>query len=137
MNNALAPYVTLGEDIATIANEVPYLYDSYRYGIFGLLVFHRSTWDIKRKASWESTIGTPFPGVGVPIIYSGMLMTPDNLGNYIYGYLGAAFGISYSTLIDGSIFAACIGGSMNSGAGINNAVSDWNYIRCGYVRYFI
>ena len=63
-------------------------------------------------------------------------MTPENLGNYTYGLLGAAFGISYQTLIDGSVFAAYIGGSMGNSSGIYNEVGDWNYILLGYIGYY-
>lgn len=63
-------------------------------------------------------------------------MTPENLGNYTYGYLGAAFGIPYNRLIGGSGLAAFSGGTMKSIAGFNNEMDDWNYIARGYQRYF-
>ena len=137
VNRALSPYITLGRNIALLANNMP-LYEPYRYGMFALLVNHGAVWDIKRQISWDSTIGTPFPGNGAMISYRGMIMTPENLGNYLYGLLGAAFGITYQTLINGSVFAAYSGGSMkNFSFGITNEFGDWNYIALGYLGYFI
>lgn len=61
-------------------------------------------------------------------------MTPECLGNYTYGYLGAAFGIPYPTLINGSIMAAK--GPITYG-GFQNEVEDWNYIKQGYLTYYL
>lgn len=60
-------------------------------------------------------------------------MTPESLGNFTYGYLGAAFGISYQTLIYGSIGAA---GLPKSNVDVFNESGDWNYIAMGYLNYF-
>ena len=136
VNRALALYVQLGQQISRIANASP-IYEHCRYGTFGLLVYHGSTWDIKRKGPWESTIGTPFPGYGALITYRGMLMTPEYLGNYTYGVLGASFGIPLQTLIDGSAFAAFVGGSLNSTAGVSNELEDWKYVMWGYMGYYL
>ena len=133
VNNALKPYITMARDIGRLANAMP-LYESYRYGIFGMLVNHGAAWDIKRKGPWESTIGTTFPGYGALLSYGGMLMTPENLGNFTYGYLGAAFGISYQTLIYGSVGAA---GLPKVGADVFNEVGDWDYIALGHLSYCI
>ena len=131
VNRALLPYVQLGQSIATLANAMP-LYEPYRYGTFGMLVYHGSTWDIKRKGPWESTIGTKFPGTRTPVLYQGRIVTPEKLGNYTYGLLGASFGISFENLINGSVFAALIGGTLNSPAGIDNEIGDWNEVARGY-----
>ena len=132
INFALKPYVIEAEAMKNLANAVP-LYKPYVYGTFGILVNHNSVWDIKRQIPWEKTIGTTFPGYGVPVIYGGVIMTPEALGNYTYGYLGAAFGFSYQTLIDGSVGAA---GLPRSIPGIENETNDWNYITMGYLNYY-
>jgi len=137
VNIVLSLYVMLGENVASLANAAPLLYEGWRYAIFGLFVNHNATWDIKRKAVWESTIKTPFPGTGAFIIYNGMIMTPESLGNYIYGYLGGAFGIPFETLIDGSVFAAFIGSMKTGSFNIRNELEDWQYIYLGYLFYCI
>ena len=107
-------------------------------GISYKLVNSGGTWDIKRKASWESTIDTVFPGsYKTPITYCGMQMTPESLGNYAYGYLGAAFGFSYNTLINGSAGATFIKGRLNKYEGVVNETGDWYYIMMGYLDYYL
>ena len=136
VNSALSTYIRMAEEIALLANNIP-IYESYRYGAFALLVNHGAAWDIKRKGPWEATIGTPFPGYGALVLFQGNIMTPENLGNYTYGFLGAAFGISYQTLIKGSVFAAFSGGSMGVSGGMTNEIGDWNYILYGYSMYYL
>ena len=95
-------------------------------------VNHKGPWDIKRKDSWEKTIGTKFPGKKREVFYRGMLMTPEHLGNYTYGYIGAAYGYDQMTLVIGSYYAA---GFPYSGAELHNEINDWNYIVLGYNDY--
>ena len=68
---------------------------------------HNAAWDIKRENRWNETIayGT-FPGVNVQAYFHGKLMTPEDLGNFTFGYIGHGIGIPYSTLIFGSWYAA-------------------------------
>ena len=80
-------------------------------------------------------LNTTFPGsYNTKVIYGGMLMTPESLGNFTYGYLGAAFGISYQTLIYGSIGAAVL---PKSNADVFNESGDWNYIAMGLPELFL
>jgi RHS repeat-associated protein len=84
-------------------------------------VDREKTWDIKLRTSWEGdkvegttgTIGTEFPGVGVPVTFRGHTMTPEQLGNYTYGYIGAALGLELEELRLGSTYAAFIRGESN------------------------
>ena len=131
INNALKPYVDMAEGMRTLA-DASITYEPYVYIAFALLVNHGAAWDIKRKSSWERTIGTTFPGYGMPVLYAGAIVTPENLGNYTYGHLGAAFGIPYKTLLYGSVGAA---GVPNTGADISNELNDWKYITMGYISY--
>ncbi len=62
-----------------------------------------------------------------------MVMTPESLENFTYGYLGAAFGISYQTLMNGSVGATFIIGGLNTYGGAVNEIGDWNYIAMGYL----
>ena len=61
------------------------------------------------------------PGFGVPVSYHGYVVTVEDLGNYTYGYLGAAFGIPYEVLITGSYAAA---GFPSSPKDVHNEVGD-------------
>ena len=63
-------------------------------------------WDIKQSNVWPETIQTPHPGhVHMPVIYNGRIMTPESLGNYTFGYIGAALGLSPELLMFGSWIA--------------------------------
>lgn len=97
------------------------------------MVNHNAPWDIKRKKSWRKTIGTEFPGEDVQVRYCGMLMTPEALGNYTYGYLGHAYGIPLEILYVGSWYAADF---PTSGAELDNEFLDREYIRFGYYCYY-
>jgi len=92
-------------------------------------VDHGAPWDIKLDRVWNQTIayGT-FPGVGVQVYFRGWLMTPEQLGNFTFGYIGAAAGLTHAALIGGSIYAAPLG----SLAQIRNEISDWRYVTRGF-----
>ena len=53
-----------------------------------------------------ATVDTPYPGSGTKVIYNGYVMTPEDIGNFTYGYLGRAFDFSETELIIGSWVAA-------------------------------
>ncbi|HBL85210.1 MAG TPA: hypothetical protein DDZ99_10020, partial [Clostridiales bacterium] len=97
--------------------------------LFHELVKDKAAWDIKREESWEKTIGTSFPGNGTTVYYNGYYMTPEQLGNYTYGYLGAAFGFPYIELVGGSFYAAGFPTQVNE---LTNEVIDWCFINLGY-----
>ena len=100
--------------------------------VFYGLVNHGAPWDIKRRDCWFTTIGSPYPGFGVNVYYHGLLMTPEELGNFTYGYLGAAYGFSIQTLIAGSYYAA---GFPTEGEELENEQGDWLFIQLGYKVY--
>ena len=107
--------------------------EKQRYMSFYNLVNHHAPWDIKEEASWKTTIGTEFPGYNVQVKYCGMLMTPEALGNYTYGYLGRAYGIPLDFLCTGSWYAA---GFPTSGSALDNERIDQEYIKFGYFCYY-
>ena len=97
---------------------------------FYLKVNTNAPWDIKRKESWQDTIGTPYPGYNQPVLYCGHIMTPEQLGNFTYGCLGRAYGFDLDLLHDGSFVAAHF-----PEEGTNdwiNEMEDWSYIDMGY-----
>ena len=76
-------------------------------GWFYSQVNHDANWDIKRPEPWERTIGTTFPGsFDTPVVFRGRVMTLEQLGNFTYGYIGAAMGIPAEVLLFGSAYAA-------------------------------
>jgi hypothetical protein len=91
---------------------------------------HYGPWDIKRRYSWNDTIapGT-FPGGGVQFYFSGMMMTPDDLGNFTFGYIGTAVGFSLPTLVVGSVFAEI---TSTTPAGWQAEIEDWGFIEAGF-----
>ena len=128
VDNALTSYMysallvrKMGEKLSVLA--------MYKYSSFYELVNHNATWDIKRETRWEETIGTPFPGVGEIVVYRNVYVTPEALGNYIYGMLGRAYGFSMEELLIGSAYAA---GFPTEGPGFDNEMQDWSYITMGF-----
>jgi len=97
--------------------------------MFASLVFHKSFWDIKRENPWEKTIGTEYPGWGVPIVYDGSVTTVESLGNYTYGFIGYSYGVSLSNLFLGSYVAA---GLPSKGKASDNEIGDWVDVLKGY-----
>ena len=92
-------------------------------------VNHGAAWDIKLASVWNQTIadGT-FPGASVSVYFSGWFMTPEQLDNFTFGYIGRASGISQVALISGSIYAAPLGNL----AQIRDEINDWTYVRRGF-----
>ena len=131
--NALYKASVMASDLRVFVNQMNWAFRAGGelgiYVTFYAFVNHNALWDIKTKASWERTIGTPFPGYNMPVIFCGMIMTPESLGNFAYGFLGAAYGIPYNMLIAGSYYAA---GLPSQGAAIGNEITDEKYILMGY-----
>jgi len=93
------------------------------------LVNHDMPWDIKWEEIWTEIIGTEYPGYKKEVIFCDIIMTPENIGNFTYGYLGYAYGIPYPMLIGGSYYAANF---PTEGEELINEVTDWIYISLGY-----
>ena len=111
-------------------NEISYV---ELLSIFKDEVDHGHPWDIKLPELWHNTIGTVFPGINTNIYYRGMLMTPESLGNYTYGYLGAAYGIPINLLLCGSYYAADFPTDWGD---LENEFNDWYYIGIGFEAYY-
>jgi hypothetical protein len=87
-------------------------------------------WDVKLLNSWETTIQSTFPGrFDTPIYFRGQRMTPESLGNWTYGYIGAALGLSLPVLLGGSWYAD---GFTTGEAFRNNELIDWGYVQRGF-----
>ena len=119
---------------------------------------HDAPWDIKEPERWVGTIGSTFPGShDTPIYFRGERMTPESLGNWTYGYIGALIGLNLPTLLAGSYYAAGtplpyslksiddfnFGINMTSPIiqnpnfirDFNNEMGDWVYIERGFNEY--
>ena len=107
----------------------------FNYLWFYEKVNHNADWDIKRESPWNRTIAqNTYPGFGTKVMYNGNLYTPEQLGNYTYGYIGAAMGMSDSVLILGSWYAA---GFPIQGAAWENEYNDRTDIMKGYFAYSV
>lgn len=120
-------------------------------------VNYLAPWDIKRPSVWVNTIGSTFPGTYTinthatsfdTIYFREQRMTPESLGNWTYGYIGAAMGIPLRILLGGSFYAAdspmpsnkvsalphpFVGPSVSvPNPQFQNEMQDWVYIRRGF-----
>lgn len=138
VNAALNKAATLAKGLRDYVDRMPwpqkYGGEMGLYATFYSWVNHGAAWDIKRPEPWVATIGTVFPGSGRLITYKGMLVTPEGLGNYTYGYLGAAFGFSYQMLLTGSYAAA---GFPSNGSAFDNEIEDEKYVLLGFMSYYL
>ena len=99
-------------------------------------VNHGADWDIKLPDNWNKTIsaGTEtFPGVGVRVYYDQWLMTPEQLGNFTYGYIGAAVRIPLIMLYGASWLAA--GFPLSGNELYNEFYADHPMIERGFEAY--
>ena len=107
----------------------------FDYRWFISQVNHEAAWDIKVRDSWNKTIGdNTYPGFGVQVLFKGTLMTPEKLGNYTYGYIGKAMGLTYLELVGGSWYAA----DFPTGHSFwTNEYLDWFSISAGMWDYVL
>jgi hypothetical protein len=90
-------------------------------------------WDIKTQGSWDGTIGSTYPGsYSTQIYYQEQTLTLEELGNYTFGYIGAALGFPLQILYTGSWVAADM---PLGGADWANEYNDWNAVKSGYNAY--
>jgi RHS repeat-associated protein len=93
-------------------------------------------WDIKKKDSWEDTIGTEYPGSNSAlVIYNGEFATLEKLGNITYGYLGKAMNFPDDIVIAGSIYANGIWKYAINKESRENEYKDHGDIRIGMEWY--
>jgi len=91
-----------------------------------------SEWDVKREDRWNKAIGCDtFPGVGVHVFYNGYLMTPEDLGNYVFGYVGHAVGLTFTELSAGSSKVA----NVKTLEEFENEMHDQKMIKLGFNDY--
>lgn len=96
-------------------------------------VNHNAPWDIKREDPWNKTIKSTYPGsYDTQVIYHGIIVTPEYLGNYTYGYIGRAMGLGNEILHMGSYAAAKF---PIGGAALENEFNDWKAIDKGVTAY--
>jgi hypothetical protein len=122
---------------------------SQRYIWFLLEVKKEAPWDIKGSESWNKTIAeNTYPGFGEKVYYEGSFMTPEELGNYTYGYIGAALGVPLPILLgasyvvaDASLFKyywklfVDTNNLKHEIDELKNEYKDWDSIKKGYNAY--
>ncbi|MBE7020833.1 MAG: hypothetical protein E7411_05320 [Ruminococcaceae bacterium] len=103
---------------------------------FYLKVNHGADWDIKRPDPWNTSLGISYPGSSNSwVIISDYYTTPEEMGNFLYGYAGAAANISETTLIIGSVYASGIWKDSATGSQVENEFLDHIVIRKG-IKHF-
>ena len=107
--------------------------------LFYYLVNHGQKLDIKRDNVWETTLGITYPGFTGTVVYENRYLTPEMLGNYVYGYVGTSFGFGEGLLYIGSMYAAglvtqILNDNVNS-RDWENEMNDWIYINLGVKGY--
>ena len=138
INRALHNVSATAKTLNTVSTVVGFMGHKYTGKLakgawFLTQVYHKNPWDIKRANPWNSTIGAnTYPGWNTKVMYNNNLMTPEELGNYTYGYIGKALGFNLAELYGGSWAAA---GFPISGKELSNEFSDWSSIKKGYNGY--
>ena len=96
-------------------------------------VDNHKPWDIKRETPWNETIKSTYPGRhDAQVIYHGSIVTLEYLGNYTYGYIGRAMGLSNDVLHMGSYVVAKF---PIKGEALENEFNDWKAIDKGVAAY--
>ena len=88
-------------------------------------------WDIKRASVWEKTLyGITYPGLKTPVVFCDLFLSPEQLGNVLFGYAGTAAGFSEKILLAGSIYASGVWRNFDP-LKIKNETEDHTYIKIG------
>jgi len=66
---------------------------------------HRAKYDIKREECWNEFFSIPYPGWGTEFWFNGYIMTPEILGNYLYGLTGCYWGFPGIVIHQGAGYA--------------------------------
>lgn len=68
---------------------------------------HNAKYDIKREGCWNNLFtDIAYPGFNGVILFNGWIITPEQLGNILYGLTGRLLGFSDKTIYQGGGFAA-------------------------------
>ncbi len=95
---------------------------------------HKAKYDIKNEKRWnELFTNVKYPGgLHTIFIYNGMKVTPEHLGNIIYGFTGNMMGFSNRTIYQGGGFAAKGTKYLNNeGMYYGDSATDHTYITIG------
>ena len=88
-------FMYFGDD----ARNIESLYSYYK------LFNHGAKYDIKREECWNKLFSIPYPGWGVEFWFNGYIMTPEILGNYLYGLTGCYWGFPGIVIHQGAGYA--------------------------------
>ena len=97
---------------------------------------HGAKYDIKRKSCWNNMftnksilMDIPYPGFDDTILFNGERVTPEALGNIIYGFTGNYLHLGDRIIFQGGGLAA--GGNMNDAPLYGDSCKDHEYIEKG------
>jgi RHS repeat-associated protein len=63
---------------------------------------NNKAWDIKRIPQWTVQFnGLPYLGINKDFVFDGMILNAEQLGNYVFAYLGTDLGFSQTDLLTG------------------------------------
>ena len=124
------PFNNLLEKVKIEGNE-----HKYNFILFYTKVDHNMDYDIKRIDSWLRTLEISYPGnFDSIVIFNNKYTSPEELGNFLYGYYGNAMGLPQNLLLGGSIYASGIWKKSNLN-GIYNEFVDHIAIKEGFEYY--
>lgn len=115
---------------------------TYQNDPLGKLIFYfqnfrtGSIYDIKNANVWNNLFPEiEYPGFQGVILYDNIFMTPEQLGNYIYGFSGRLLGFSDRTIYQGGGYAASGKTYLSDPSNYyGDSAIDHEYIRRGIER---
>ena len=131
----------------------PSLQDYYAFCLKDYVFFydqvnHGAPWDIKRDDPWKQQFGDikmPYydsnEDKDEEFLFRGELVTREDLGNILYGYLGSAMGIGDTTLYQGAGVAASWtnifnGDLFDASAYYGDNPHDYEYVKKGIELFY-
>lgn len=66
---------------------------------------HYGKYDVKIESCWNNLFSVPFPGRDAQFVFNDLIVTPEDLGNYLYGLTGSYIGLSSKLIHQGAGYA--------------------------------
>lgn len=124
------PFNNLLEKVKKEGNE-----HKYNFILFYTKVNSDMDYDIKTFGAWMRTMQISYPGsFDSVVVYNDNYTSPEELGNFLYGYYGNAMGLPENVLLAGSIYASGIWKESKAN-GIYNEFMDHIAIKKGFDYY--
>ena len=136
---AFEEYVSSASEWRIVSDIISGPFSFSIFDVIGLFDFYSLNQDdgplnYKNEDVWNSYINVPFPGKHSRVLYHGLVLSPEDLGNYLYGRLGAAKGYSIDLLLFASFYVADF--PREDTPAYNNEMNDQKWIILGYNQYY-